>query len=156
MGTKRFEDLEDYNRHGTGFVVACLACGHWKHFSLLTRPKDLRSNLPYEMAAKRFRVQRVRIEAYFALSGQGAAPMAGQSLGSGKRKPHQNDLFGPAAKQPYRRLSDPNRRGEVLVSAARPGSTQEKRCAQYGGQVCLSPVDATSPVRLKSTGVWRV
>jgi hypothetical protein len=55
MGTKRFEDLEDCYRHGTGFVVECLACGRRKHFSLLTRPKGLRSNLPYEAAAKRFR-----------------------------------------------------------------------------------------------------
>jgi hypothetical protein len=28
MGTKRFEDLDDCWRHGTGFVVDCLECGH--------------------------------------------------------------------------------------------------------------------------------
>jgi hypothetical protein len=54
MGTKGFEDLEDCYRHGTGFVVECLACGHWKHFSLLNRPQGLRSNLPYHVAARRF------------------------------------------------------------------------------------------------------
>jgi hypothetical protein len=55
MGTKRFEDLDDCWRHGTGCIVECLACGHWKHFNLLSWPKRVRSNLTYSAAAKHFR-----------------------------------------------------------------------------------------------------
>jgi hypothetical protein len=37
MTTKRFEDLHDCWRHGTGCIVECLACEHWKLASIVAQ-----------------------------------------------------------------------------------------------------------------------
>jgi hypothetical protein len=55
MGTKRFEDVLDCWRHGTGCVLECLSCGHWKRYGMMTWPKRVPQNLPYDVAALRFR-----------------------------------------------------------------------------------------------------
>jgi hypothetical protein len=55
MTTKRFDDLGDCWRHGTGCVVECLTCGHWRHYHMLSFPRGVPENRTYRQAAKRFR-----------------------------------------------------------------------------------------------------
>jgi hypothetical protein len=39
MGTKRFECVYDCWQYGSGCVLECLSCDHWKRFGLMTWPQ---------------------------------------------------------------------------------------------------------------------
>jgi len=54
------EDVGDCWHHDSGCILECLSCGHWKRFSLLTWPKGVPQNLPYDFGAKRFRCSAFR------------------------------------------------------------------------------------------------
>jgi hypothetical protein len=56
MSTERFESLDDCWRHGTGAVVECSRCGHWRAFGNMIawiKHTHLRPSLTFGAAAKR-------------------------------------------------------------------------------------------------------
>jgi hypothetical protein len=97
MTTKRFEDLDDCWRHGTGWGVGMPRLRSLDALSHAVLAEAGAVEPALRCSGEALSMQRLRIEVHFARSRQRVCPLAGQQVnhyGDGKRNPHRDRRGG--------------------------------------------------------------